>query len=414
MVKVCDAIMGSGKSQAAITYMNQHPEKRFIYITPYNDEDERIANACPGLHFQIPSEKIPEYHFLKIEHTRALLKEGKNIATTHAAFRFYTEDMIGDIEKYNYTLIIDEAVDFFQETTYKKGDVDVFLDGGFIEFVDGQYSYTGKEYTGSKMRELFKMLKCNNLIRVESGSRDGWDYYYWITPPDVLNAFSEVFVLTYLFDNSELRFFFDIYGIPYTKIGVTYEDKCYHFIDDSSKSRCKYNIREKIHVLMDYKYNEVGKNTFALSANWMKTHPHERDELKKKVSTFFNYNQRLKGKTSDDMIWSTYKKNRAHLTGSGMKNNFTEFNLKAENKYRDKTSLAYLVNIFLSPQKRNFFAKFGIEYDTDMYALSIMVQWIWRSGIREGKDIEIYIPSRRMRELLLHWMETLPEPKEAA
>ena len=170
MVKVCDAIMGSGKSQAAITYMNQHPDKRFIYITPYNDEDKRIANACPGLHFQIPSEKIPEYHFLKIEHTRALLKDGKNIATTHAAFRFYTEDMIGDIEKYNYTLIIDEAVDFFQETTYKKGDVDVFLDGGFIEFVDGQYSYTGKEYTGSKMRELFKMLKCNNLIRVESGS----------------------------------------------------------------------------------------------------------------------------------------------------------------------------------------------------------------------------------------------------
>lgn len=97
-----------------------------------------------------------------------------------------------------------------------------------------------------------------------------------------------------------------------------------------------------------------------------------------------------------------------------MKSNFTEFNLKAENKYRDKTSLAYCVNIFLSPQKRNFFAKFGIEYDADMYALSIMVQWIWRSAIREGKDIDIYIPSRRMRELLQNWIASFSDAKEAA
>ena len=33
MVRVCDAIMGTGKSSAAITYMNEHPEKRFIYVT---------------------------------------------------------------------------------------------------------------------------------------------------------------------------------------------------------------------------------------------------------------------------------------------------------------------------------------------------------------------------------------------
>ena len=26
MIKVCDAIMGSGKSSAAITYMNEHPD----------------------------------------------------------------------------------------------------------------------------------------------------------------------------------------------------------------------------------------------------------------------------------------------------------------------------------------------------------------------------------------------------
>ena len=54
MVKVCDAIMGTGKSSAAITYMNDHPEKKFIYITPYLEEATRIATSCSRLHF-IPS-----------------------------------------------------------------------------------------------------------------------------------------------------------------------------------------------------------------------------------------------------------------------------------------------------------------------------------------------------------------------
>ena len=31
-IKVCDAIMGAGKTEAAITYMNEHKEKKFIYV----------------------------------------------------------------------------------------------------------------------------------------------------------------------------------------------------------------------------------------------------------------------------------------------------------------------------------------------------------------------------------------------
>ena len=33
-----------------------------------------------------------------------------------------------------------------------------------------------------------------------------------------------------------------------------------------------------------------------------------------------------------------------------------------------------------------------------------MVQWIYRSQIRNGKPITVYVPSRRMRELLIDWL----------
>ena len=47
--------MGTGKTEAAITYMNEHKEKKFIYITPYLAESNRIKEGCPELHFVEPS-----------------------------------------------------------------------------------------------------------------------------------------------------------------------------------------------------------------------------------------------------------------------------------------------------------------------------------------------------------------------
>lgn len=45
-VKVCDMIMGAGKTESAITQMNSDDESRYIFITPYLDEVERIKRSC--------------------------------------------------------------------------------------------------------------------------------------------------------------------------------------------------------------------------------------------------------------------------------------------------------------------------------------------------------------------------------
>jgi hypothetical protein len=46
----------------------------------------------------------------------------------------------------------------------------------------------------------------------------------------------------------------------------------------------------------------------------------------------------------------------------------------------------------------------GANMDQELYALSEMVQFIWRSRIREGKEIMVYVPSKRMRTLLTDWL----------
>ena len=40
-VKVCDMIMGAGKTESAISLMNSDQNSHFIFITPYLDEVER-------------------------------------------------------------------------------------------------------------------------------------------------------------------------------------------------------------------------------------------------------------------------------------------------------------------------------------------------------------------------------------
>ena len=59
----------------------------------------------------------------------------------------------------------------------------------------------------------------------------------------------------------------------------------------------------------------------------------------------------------------------------------------------------------MNPFLVNFFSKRGIKVSQDEYALSEMIQWIWRSAIRNDEKIYIYIPSERMRNLLKNWLD---------
>lgn len=406
-IYVCDAIMGSGKSESAITYMSEHPEKRFVYITPYLDEVQRIKDGCPALNMMEPSDKLPEFHWSKLEHTRKLLEDGANLATTHAAFRSYTHDIVENIRKWGYTLLVDEAVNVFCEANYSINDIQVLLDGGYIQQSgDIGYTVTDKHYDGGRLDDIFQMASCNNLIPVNGTSHGVQQLYFWAMPKEVLTAFDDVFVMTYLFDDCEMKYFLDMNGLEYQNIGIRYEGGVYRFTEGVGYvPGYVLDLRDRVHVFDNPRLNGVGDNRWALSSNWYRrgTGP----QILK--NNLYNYIRNYMGAKSDDVLWSTFNGRVSALRGRGFSKQHDVFNLRATNKYRSRHVLAYCVNVFASPDKVKFFQDHGIVYNEDAYALSIMVQWIWRSAIRDGDEIYIYIPSRRMRELLLDWMDRLAE-----
>lgn len=410
-IKVCDAIMGSGKSSAAISYMNARPDQKFIYITPYLEEAVRIRESCPSLHFKEPSNKIPEFDFRKYKHTVELIKNGENITSTHNMFLRYSDDMIDMIREQEYTLIIDEAVDVLRPSSITESDMMLLESAGWITRENGFIKVNPAfNYESGFMNEVVTLSKGNRLIDIEmsDGSKNGGLYYYWIFSKDILTAFKDVFVLTYLFSAQTMKYYFDITGIDYQTIGIHRDESGYYFNDIPEYIPAyTQNLSEKIHIFENDKMNAVGNDQHALSFTWFKKNTDSvkknKEILKKNVYNFFiNYHR---DKPSKTRLWATYKSGEALLRSKGYFYSDIAFNAKATNNYRDKQVLAYCVNIFMQPNEKNYLINSGVDTQEDRYALSVMIQWIWRSAIRDGKEIWIYIPSKRMRTLLQDWIK---------
>ena len=411
MIQVCDAIMGSGKSSAAITYMNEHKSEKFIYITPYLDEVERVKTSCKGMRFIEPSEKIAEYHFKKCEHTAALINKGRNIATTHQAFKRYTSDMLDDIRKHGYTLIIDENIDFLERYDIHPDDLQLAIESGLIKSENGSYCINRDDYHGTAFRELFRFLKTRNLVDISDS--DSSDIFYWILPADLLLSFKDVFVLTYMFEGQSLHHYLHMSNVPYKYIGVKkYEDGNYRFTDFAGYvPDYVKDLDSMIHIIDNERMNSVGDNKNALSMNWFNT----KDDLvlQLKNNTINCMNNMWKGVPPSQKLWGTYSGSRHLISSKGYIRSFLTFNAKATNDYRKRDHLVYLANIFMNVSEKIYYRNHGIEVDDNLYALSIMLQWIWRSAIRDGKEIYLYIPSSRMRNLLIDWINKVSKGGEA-
>ncbi len=402
MVKVCDAIMGTGKSSAAITYMNDHPEKKFIYITPYLEEATRIATSCSRLHFFEPMKKT-EFNGSKTLHTIDLVKRGENIATTHQAFRFYPQELLELVSGQGYTLIIDENVDVLETLDEDPADIQMAIDAGYISEIRPDVFHLVKDvYDGKTHRDLFRVLRTRDLIRMTGESKES--FFYWQLPPELITSFDEVYILTYLFEGQSLHHFLEMYDIPYQFVGVEKTGDSEFRFSSSTEYVPDYvqNIHDMIEIVDDPKLNDVGEDDFSLSMSWFDKESSDTSRLKNNLYNFFRY---MCGAEAADRMWSTYRDAKSKIQGKGYTNGFIPFNKKATNEYRNRTAVAYCVNLYMNVGQKLFYQNNGVEVDEDAYALSIMVQWIWRSAIRDGQKIVLYVPSKRMRGLLTNWME---------
>lgn len=396
---VVDAHCGKGKTSWAIQYINEHPEKRFLFITPFLEEVKRIKRDCPEMDFKAPDSEFKS----KSSHLKDLLESEKNIVSTHSLFTRVDLETRELLRMGKYTLILDEVMDIVHQECVSFDDTQMLQNEGLLVINpdNGKVSVTesAKTYTGA-FRELIEKAKSGRLVCFNN------TFLLWQFPPEVFEELEEIFVLTYLFKGQIQRCYFDYHEIPYRMQGVTgsreegYELAFYDAVNEDLELR--EWLKENLHIY-EGKLNDIGDK--GLSYSWYNRHGNNKRVLSKVKNAVYNYfNNVLNGKAVDCM-WTTYKNVQETLKGKGYTKGFVAHNARATNDYAHKTNLAYLVNRFLPPGLVHYFKSREVAINEELFAVSELIQWVFRSAVRNQEPIHLYLPSKRMRRLLNNWID---------
>ena len=76
---------------------------------------------------------------------------------------------------------------------------------------------------------------------------------------------------------------------------------------------------------------------------------------------------------------------------------------RGTNDYAHCSHLIYLYDQHMNPYVAHWLEDNSRAFD-DAYALTKLIQWVWRSRVRKGQQITLYLPSPRMRRLIEEWL----------
>lgn len=390
ILKVIDAGCGVGKTTAMINFMNEQPEERkFLYITPFLSEVERVKESCKLKKFKAP-EEIPN----KSDDFLRLISKGENISSTHALFQKVTAAILDLIQFQNYTLIIDEAADVVGEVDITQSDLKTIISQYTEIKEDGSLEWCAEDYSG-RFEDYKNMIELG-FVKAHSSSKGETFSLIKTFPIKIFEAFKEVYILTYMFNGQKAYYEYNNVDIRYLYV------KDFHITETPQK----YDYSKQkalISVVDDDKLNAIGEGRGSLSVAWFKRNSNSplMKQLKNNLYNFFRNKTNSKAKEN---LWTTFKEYKKQLQGKGYTNSFVPISIRATNEYRETTAVAYLANRYMVPTLKHFFEKSGIEVDEESFALSELIQFVYRSAIRDGKPITVYIPSKRMRDLFVDWL----------
>lgn len=417
-VTVIDSIMGSGKTTSLINMMNENTEEKFIYITPYRDEIDRVIDNCPNRYFETPKnfDKINLKTCTKYDDLIKIIEQDINVVSTHALFQTFDENIIKVLKEHRYTLILDEVAQVVEEINISSDDIRMLINDGVITVNENKrIIWLNDNYDGEfiKYKESFK----NGEVYLYGDS-----VIIWCFPCEIFNCFDKVIISTYLFRGQLQCYYFQVNNIEfeYKSAVKSINDKGeYEFNIVDYMEEYDYKSLSKLINIYEGKLNAVGEDKDGrkkpLSSTWYKEANSEK--LKLVQNNTYNYFRHVCNKKSNEVLWTVFKfraetpetkNNRmTKIKPNGYNKSFESCNCRATNNYRDRDTVAYLINRYNSPVIINFFKDRGAEIDEDAFALSEMLQFIWRTAIRDGKPINVYIPSKRMRTLLKDWLKQI-------
>jgi len=410
--------MGSGKTTYIKKLINEecanNSNKKYLFVTPYlkqihykeYNEEGNVKYECGIIH------ECPKANFIqpkhlgngKLENLHDLIINNENIATTHALFTHATDETYQLLKINEYTIIIDEVLQLMDTINISLPDYNMLIEQDKISVNEfKEISWIDKEYKG-KFEYLKKL--CEKGIVIESIKKDNSKYpvqllVYNFNPMMFKDYNNQMYILTYLFEGSYMYLYFKAHNIDYEKYTIHNNN----LVKYNEKLKINKNNFKDLINIYEGKLNNIGEDYHSLSKTWFET-TKNKPLIKQLKKNIFNYLKNINKANSNEIMWTTFKDAKSKLQGNGYTKAFVQCAEKGSNEYGNRKHIVYACNRFFNPDDKIYFKSKGVTVNEDIWALSEMIQFIWRSRIRNGKNIELYIPSSRMRNLLINWLNS--------
>lgn len=414
-VVVIDALCGQGKTESVIEMMQKDVNGKFLYVTPYLSECHRVAGTMydpvdedkkpitdeDGNCIYEDTARLKDFEFKhpddsfgkKGKSLCALLSSGENVVSTHALFTELGSNAIEAAK--DYTLIIDESVNAYTQDGRHKTIAHALSrkimyldeDGITLRFDRNRFGEATEDNPDTAKGSLYESIaaQCDlgQLLLIRNKT------VVWEMSADLLKNFKRVIICTYMFEGSEMSVYLKKKGIDYT-------------VQKLQGAKTAKDVAHLIEVLDDNKLNSVGAAGKLSSSAF--SHKDKKavlcETMRRNLQNIFTNKWKAK---ADDRLWTCFVANKKAIGGEKYLNQFLSYNYKATNDYMEVHHVAFLIDVHTNPNIVEASEIKGGNIDQELYAVSSLIQFIFRSAVRKGETIKLYLPSLRMRELLDRW-----------
>lgn len=395
-ITILDEPCGTGKTSRMIASLD--PVKNYLIVVPYLSEVDRVIRQADGIDLYQPDESsVPER--TKHAHLRQLLEQGKSVVTTHALY----ENAVPVVREgllEGYHIIIDEVLDAAEVIASKSTQSvqDFYIQTNYLCLEDNGRVRTswnwlqhGDQAKDTLDARIFNAADHGRLF-LESGSN-------FITgiPEELLSAGQSLTIMTFMFAGSLLRAYLDKLGIPY---------------DVKRDLKAELRFKEDARRLIDFR-TIPALEKLCLSYTGQGKGLKQRNYQSSFENALKNFRDReLNGLAHKDILLTTrqdlwFRKGdrTANIAGPCAKKsrlfsaNWIANTTRGTNEYSNCSTLLYLYDQHVNPTLARWLGVAGTNFN-DQYALTELIQWVWRSRIRNEKQITLYLPSQRMKRLI--------------
>jgi hypothetical protein len=411
-ILVYDAPMSYGKTNEVIQEINNNPDNFYFVFTPLLSEVSRYIQSCPEIDFAEPSSgkqtKTQSLEYL-LEHT------DKSVVTSHAMFENLTQKMLKNIAykttKGKKILIMDEVLETVRplQSGVSNEDTKALLKAQFIAVNedDKRVTWIGKRL--ERYRDIWTAADNEQLYLIHD------KFFVFEIPLRLLELFDKVVILTYMFEGSVMYHYFKYYETPFD----------YYQIDQRKVDEIMETFRSLITVVDCSCY---GYDKGALTKGYYQKHDSIRSELNNCIKnlmdmtdtrledtlfTMYSSWKDVDGNMVDTEKWLKTVKIGECSDCSFLdsddgseecRHSFLSHTVRATNEYSHKKLMIYCINKHPHQSVATYFSHKGVPMNKDRYALSEMLQWLFRGCVRNRQPMKVAILSDRMQRLFESWL----------